>query len=215
MASRVVPVVGGAALGAVLAGQVLGRRSGSTAAERARALAGDDLVESPSLVTNHAITIEEPAARVWPWLTQVGWHRGGWYTPRWVERLLFPGNWPSADRLEPALVRDLRAGDSVPDGPPGTAWFVVERADPPRTLVLHSRTHLPPGWRDRYGAALDWVWTFDLREDSGHTRLLVRNRGWVHPWWVNAGYLALFVPADHVMATGMLRGLKRRVEAAT
>ncbi len=46
-------------------------------------------------------------------------------------------------------------------------------------------------------------------------RLLVRNRGWVRPWWVNAGYLALIVPADHVMATGMLRGLKRRVEAAT
>jgi hypothetical protein len=113
VASRVVPLVGGAALGAVLAGKVLGRRSGSTAARRVRALAGDDLVESPSLVTNHANTIEAPAARVWPWLTQVGWHRG-----------------------------------------------------------------------------------------------------WVRPWWVNAGYLALIVPADHVMATGMLRGLKRRVEAA-
>lgn len=214
MASRVVPVVGGAALGAVLAGQLLGRRSGSTAAERARPLAGDDLVERPSLVTNHAITIDAPAAQVWPWLTQVGWHRGGWYTPRWVDRLLFPGNWPSADRLDPALVRDLRVGDTVPDGAPGTAWFVVERADPPNVLVLHSRTHLPPGWRDRYGAELDWVWTFDLREDAGRTRLLVRNRGWVRPWWVNAGYLALIVPADHVMATGMLRGLKQRVEAA-
>lgn len=214
MASRVVPVVGGAALGAALAGQLLGRRSGSTAAERARSLAGDDLVENPSLVTNHAITIDAPPALVWPWLTQVGWHRGGWYTPRWVDRLLFPGNWPSADRLDPALVRDLRVGDTVPDGAPGTAWFVVERADPPNVLVLHSRTHLPPGWRDRYGAALDWVWTFDLREDAGRTRLLVRNRGWVRPWWVNAGYLALIVPADHVMATGMLRGLKQRVEAA-
>ena len=45
-------------------------------------------------------------------------------------------------------------------------------------------------------------------------RPLVRNRGWVRPWWVNAGCLALIVPADHVMATGMLRGLKQRVEAA-
>ncbi|HEY5185487.1 MAG TPA: hypothetical protein VIM19_11425 [Actinomycetes bacterium] len=172
-------------------------------------------MERPSLVTNHAITIDAPAAQVWPWLTQVGWHRGGWYTPRWVDRLLFPGTWASANRLDPALVRDLQVGDTVPDGAPGTAWFVVEKVDPPRALVLHSRTHLPPGWRDRFGAALDWVWTFDLREDAGRTRPLVRNRGWVRPWWVNDGYPALIVPADHVMATGMLRGLRQRVEATT
>ena len=72
-----------------------------------------------------------------------------------------------------------------------------------------------PGLAGPTGVGWHWVWTFDLREDSGHTRLLVRNRGWVRSWWVNAGYLALIVPADHVMATGMLRGLKRRVEAAT
>jgi hypothetical protein len=49
-----------------------------------------------------------------------------------------------------------------PDGPPGTAWFVVERVDPPRLLVLHSTTHLPHAWRERLGAAIDWTWTFTL-----------------------------------------------------
>lgn len=34
--------------------------------------------------------------RIWPWLVQVGWHRGVWYTPRWVDVLLFPDNQPSA-----------------------------------------------------------------------------------------------------------------------
>jgi hypothetical protein len=149
---------------------------------------------------------------VWPWLTQVGWHRGGWYTPRWVDRLLFPDNWPSATSLDPDLVRDLEPGDTVPDGPSGTAHFVVERADAPHLLVLHSRTHLPPGWAERYGASLDWVWTFALDPlGQNRTRMLVRNRGRVLPGWLDLAYRALIVPADHVMTRGMFRGLGERV----
>ena len=25
---------------------------------------------------------------MWPWLTQLGWHLGGYYTPEWVDRVL-------------------------------------------------------------------------------------------------------------------------------
>jgi hypothetical protein len=192
----------------------LGQVSGSTPQERARVLPGDELVADASFITNHAATLNAPPEEVWPWLTQVGWHRGGWYTPRWVDRLLFPDNWPSATRLDPSLLRDLQPGDTIPDGPPGTAQFVVERADAPRVLVLHSTTHLPPGWAQRYCASLDWVWTFALDPAAGdRTRILIRNRGWVRPWWIGLGYLVSIVPADHIMATGMLRGLQRRVRA--
>ncbi|HEY3339764.1 MAG TPA: hypothetical protein VGK18_14780 [Propionicimonas sp.] len=190
----------------------LGLASGSTAAERAGILPGDELIAHPSLVTNHAATLPAPPEQVWPWLTQVGWHRAGWYTPRWVDTLLFPDNWPSAERLDPLLVRDLRPGDTIPDGPPGTAEFVVELADAPHTLVLHSRTHLPPGWADRFGAELDWVWTFRFApSDGGRTRMLVRNRGSVKPGWLDLAYRAVIVPADHIMATGLFDGLARRV----
>ncbi len=130
----------------------LGLVSGSTSAERRCVLPGDELIDGRTLVTNHAATLPAPPEHVWQWMTQVGWHRAGWYTPRWVDRLLFPDNWPSADKLDPLLVRDLQPGDTVPDGPPGTAEFVVELADAPRTLVLHSRTHLPPGWAGKFGA---------------------------------------------------------------
>jgi hypothetical protein len=191
----------------------LGSVSGSTASERARRLPGDELIPKPSLVTNHAAHLPSPPERVWPWLTQVGWHRGGWYTPRWVDRLLFPGNWPSADRLEPAFVRELKQGDIIPDGPPGTAHFVVEHADAPRVLVLHSRTHLPPGWDERFGAALDWVWTFSLEADGAGTRMLIRNRGVVRPAWLDVLYRAFITPADHVMTRGMFRGLAERLSA--
>jgi hypothetical protein len=77
--------------------QVLGRRAGSTAEERQMRMPGDELVAQPHIMTNHAIAIEAQPADVWPWLTQMGWHLGGWYTPEWVDRLLFPQNWPSLD----------------------------------------------------------------------------------------------------------------------
>lgn len=193
----------------------LGTTSGSTPEERRQRLPGDELIETPTFVTNHAATLGAPPDQVWPWLTQVGWHRAGWYTPRWVDRLLFPDNWPSAERLDPELVRDLRPGDTIPDGPPGTARFVVERADPGSVLVLHSTTHLPPGWAERYDARLNWVWTFSLAPGPGDTtRLLVRNRGRVGPRWLDLAYRMAIVPADHVMTRGMFRGLDERVRSA-
>ena len=85
----------------------------------------------------------------------------------------------------------------------------------PNTLVLHSTTHVPPTWRERFGASIDWTWSFDLTEVAGHgTRLQLRVRGRLAPWWLTAGYLVAIVPADYVMAMGMLRGLKRRAETA-
>jgi hypothetical protein len=190
----------------------LGKTSGSTAAERARRLPGDELIDAPSFVTNHAATLDAPPGQVWPWMTQVGWHRGGWYTPRWVDQLLFPDNWPSAHDLDPHLVRDLAPGDTIPDGPPGTASFVVERADAPSVLVLHSRTHLPPGWDTSLGARLDWVWTFAFDPvGTNRTRMLIRNRGKVQPRWLDLAYLAGIVPADYIMTRGMFRGLQRRL----
>jgi hypothetical protein len=193
------------------AAQVLGRRAGSTSAERRQRLPGDDVVRHPQAVTDHAITIGAPPGAVWPWLAQLGWHRAGFYTPRWVDRLLFPANWPSLDVIDPSLAQDLAAGDTIPDGPPGTAWYVVHQADAPRTLVLHSTTHVPASWRERLGASVDWTWTFQLTAlPGGRTRLHVRVRGRAAPWWLAAGYLAVIIPADFIMATGMLRGLRRR-----
>jgi hypothetical protein len=207
--------VAGAGVAGYAALQLLGRRAGASCWERRAALLSDDLVPHPNLVTNHAITIGVPPERLWPWLTQMGWHLGGYYTPGWVDRLLFPRNWPSLEHLDPALVRDLAAGDVIPDGVPGTAWFVVAEADRPRTLVLHSTTHVPANWRDRLGVAIDWTWTFRLTPlPKRGTRLHLRVRGRTKPGWVTTAYQAAIVPADFIMAMGMLRGIKRRAESA-
>ena len=209
-------VVGaGAALASAgVALQVLGRRAGSTCEERAGRLPGDELVIEPQLVMDHAITVLADRAEVWPWLTQMGWHLGGWYTPHWVDRLLFPDNWASLDRLDPRLVRELRVGDVVPDGRPGTAHFLVARAEPPGLLVLGSRTHVPPEWATTRRARIAWTWTFSLTELPGPaTRVHLRVRGHTSPPWLTALYVATIVPSDVVMSRGMLRGLKVRVEA--
>jgi hypothetical protein len=47
--------------------QPLGRQGGSTAQERGRAMPGDSLVSRPTMLTNHAVTINAPSDLVWPW----------------------------------------------------------------------------------------------------------------------------------------------------
>jgi hypothetical protein len=191
----------------------LGRTYGSTTAERAAVLPGDEIVPTPDVVTDHAITIAAPPAQVWPWLVQMGWGRAGWYTARWVDRLLFPANRPSATRIIPEL-QHLEVGDFVADGAPETkCGFVVQHVAPERSLVLRSTSHLPLKWRDR--ASLDWSWAFVLTpiDDGQATRFHFRSRWTTSPWWLTAAGVLGNVPADFVMARSMLRGVERRADS--
>jgi hypothetical protein len=211
-ARRVAAPVGIAALAELVLVR-LGHTYGSTRAERRAPLPGDDIVARPTVVTNHGVDVDAPTDCVWPWLLQMGWHRGGWYTARWVDRLLFPANEPSADRIIPAL-QDIAVGSFIPDGPPETeCGMIVERLEPCAVLVLHSTTHLPRSWRNK--AALDWSWAFVLSPLDGgaRTRFAFRSRWTTAPWWLTLGSRLGVVPADFVMSRAMLRGVKRRAEA--
>lgn len=207
-------VVGAAAGYAQL--QWLGRTYGATRSERHRPLPGDELCTQPQAVTTHAITINAPPERIWPWLMQMGWGRGQWYTARWVDRLLFPDNGPCAEHLV-AEWQDLNVGDRVLDGAPDKhTAFVVAELEQNRHLVLHSREHLPPQWETRYGASINWSWQFVLDELPGdRTRFMFRSRLRLEPRWVEAFYLAVIVPADFIMSRQMLHGVKERAERTT
>jgi hypothetical protein len=190
----------------------LGRTYGATRAERRMQLPGDDLIGHPKVQTDHAVTIDAPPSAVWPWLVQMGWGRGGWYTARWVDRLLFPANGPSADRIVPEL-QNIEVGTFIPDGASETGCgFDVVALHAERALVLRSNSHLPSRWRDR--AMLDWTWAFVLTPVDGdrRTRYHFRSRWVTQPWWLSAtGWLGI-VPADFVMSRDMLRGVKQRAE---
>ncbi len=174
-----------AAVGAYGALQWLGHTAGATRGERRRRLPGDDVCAHPQIVTTHATTIEAPPEAVWPWLVQMGWGRAQWYTARWVDRLLFPANGPSADRIVPEL-QHLAVDDRILDGPPEmNCSFVVCVLAPGRHLVLHSTEHLPPGWAERFDATIDFTWAFVL-EPAGdrQTRFVFRSRCRLTPWTV-------------------------------
>jgi hypothetical protein len=72
---------------------------------------------------------------------------------------------------------------------------------------------LPPGWAERFGASIDFTWSFVLDDlDDGRTRFIFRSRAQLAPPWVRAVYLALLAPADFIMARQMLRGVKQRAQ---
>ena len=198
-----------------LALQWLGRTWGATGAERRAPLPGDEVVPHPQILTTHATTIDAPPRAVWPWLIQMGWHQGGWYTARWVDRILFPANWPAATQILPDL-QDRTIGDFVPDGPPESeCGFIIESLETNRSLVLHSTTHLPKSWRKNYGARLNWTWSFLIDDLGGErSRLIFRCRGNAAPWWLLVIYRLAIIPADFIMSRQMLNGLARRAVAA-
>ena len=65
------------------------RTWGSTGPERRRPWPGDPQTK-PFSTNTRAVTVHAPAEEVWRWLVQMAWGRAGWYTARWVDRLLFP-----------------------------------------------------------------------------------------------------------------------------
>ena len=64
---------------------------GATPDEVSSQLAGDDLIVGQYVAT-HAITIARPPAQVWPWLNQMGYRRGGWYSYDLLEKSIGVGD---------------------------------------------------------------------------------------------------------------------------
>lgn len=110
------------------------KRWGADDAEAATTLPGDDLVPSASSVDTRSIRIAAPPEAVWPWLVQMGFGRGGWYS---YDQLDMKGR--SADAVLPEH-QNLAVGDTVPTDPGG--GFAVRDIDPGRSLVLYADAEL-------------------------------------------------------------------------
>jgi len=128
------------------------RRSGATSREEAEALPGDGRVPRPTWAATRAVTIDAPPEHVWPWLLQMGYGRGGWYSdmPWWKDPAGHTCTRSSAAAIL-AQHQDLHEGDVLLDGPncdaATGAWRVV--ASTPRGPCCSTAGERSPTRRSR------------------------------------------------------------------
>jgi hypothetical protein len=124
--------------------------------EAKKPLAGDELIPVPSAIETRSITIDAPPEAVWPWLAQMGFDRGGWYS---YDQLDMRGT--SSAKILPEY-QAIAVGDIVPTSP--TTGFVVREVQPGRALVLFSDTALV---QSQAAAAAEAIKVSDQRVPAG------------------------------------------------
>jgi hypothetical protein len=191
-------------------------RWGATDEEVRKGLPGDDLVPHPMLESTRAITISAPAARVWPWLVQLGQDRGGFYSYDWLENLA-AADIHNVDRIVPEM-QHLKVGDFIPLAPIEwgipTSGFTVAMVEPGRAMVWRQGRPQDLGAPGADGDGE--TWSFVLAEPAeGTTRLILRERKGLKPRMKDVLLYYLFVERQHfVMVRRMLLGLRERAERA-
>lgn len=175
---------------------------------------GDEMTPNAICQATRAVTIYASADEVWPWLTQIGQDRGGFYSYTWLENL-FGARMRNADRILPNL-EDRKVGDTVWMTPKerygGRGCMRIAVLEPGRSMVL-----IPP---DEYEEALQTgrapggCWTFILRPlNNGVTRLILRSRGAEDESLLAKLFDRLmFDPAHFIMERKMMMEIKRRAE---
>jgi hypothetical protein len=180
-------------------------RWGATKEEAECPLPGDDVLTHCEGESTRAITINAPPEQIWPWLVQMGYDRGGWYSYDQLDN----GGHPSATRILPEY-QQIRVGDVLPAGEEDAPGFRVIALEPNRALVLRMTY--------AFGAyAGDLVWVFALVPvDATQTRLLIRSHfasAHTLPARIVNG-ISGTVPIDFFMTRKQLKEIKRLVEAA-
>jgi hypothetical protein len=165
-------------------------------------LPGDELVSPGALRTTRALTIDAPLHDVWPWLTQIGEDRGGFYSYSLLERAV-GADISNANTIHPEW-QHLDVGDTI--------WLARRYGDSARQVVaaVEAESHLvmvSPGDFERVkrGEKASGVWTFCVRRQNDWTRLIVRGSGGAvgHP---------AFDVAHFVMEQRMMRGIRERAQ---
>jgi hypothetical protein len=167
------------------------RRWGATEEEVRRAMPGDALLRQDAPSTTRAITIEASPEVVFPWLLQIGYGRGGWYSYDWIDN----DGKPSIERVEPDLSR-LAVGDRI-EMLPGFGPIVRE---------IVPNHHIMSG-----GETDSWCLLVEPTPD-GRTRLISR---WRQDWPKSAGtyvWIALSDPGAFLMERKMLGRIRDLAE---
>jgi proline iminopeptidase len=174
---------------------------------------GDEIVPGGERGATMAVTIDAPPSRVWPWLTQMGCDRAGWYS--WDR--LDNGGAPSADRIHPEW-QHIAVGDRLASKPDGSIWFEVAAVQPERFLALRASFDLRGRPFDLVGPRpkhyTDSIWCFLLKEQPrNETRLIVSGYQATRPKLLQGAInFGFWEPAHWIMQTRQFANLKKRVE---
>jgi hypothetical protein len=137
-------------------------------------LPGDDVLLHADPVIERHLHLPGAPEDVWPWLEQLGKHRGGWYMPRAVERLVPPRR--RALRCVDERFLGLQVGDLIDDWGPGDPSFELLRIERPHHLVWWSeRPRRPRRGVDRPPMQLTWALVLSP-VDGSRTHLHLRLR---------------------------------------
>ncbi|HVJ04920.1 MAG TPA: SRPBCC family protein [Candidatus Saccharimonadales bacterium] len=185
-------------------------------------LPGDELVpERPMLIMNHAITIDAPPEKIFPYFVQLGQDRAGFYSYDWLERLSGFGIY-NTYQIRPEW-QSMKAGDFVTFHKAGMGMRVAS-VDPGKTIVLitdsRERGHRLPADKWEFfpvpeGKYVAWNWIFHLDPlPDGRTRVYSRTyANWSsdNPFLNLALANAFELPSD-VMDRRMLLSIKQMAE---
>lgn len=179
---------------------------GATGAEVDAPMPGDDLIVATRATCvasgTRSITVAASPARVFDFLTQMGFGRAGWYSYDWVDNL---GRTSAFELHDEWMVTS--AGDQVPGGPIAFTAAVVER---PERFVLQVPRRCVGPWCIDFTLAYRLVATSAMPE---RTRIVSRVRIAI------SGPLGSHIAtglllADGAMVRKQLLGLKLRSERA-
>lgn len=169
---------------------VYGMRYKMTKAEKALVFHGDDWIKpgEKHLRYDSAITIDAPAAKIWPYVRQCGQTRAGWYSFDWLERLFTFKIYnhydvhPEWQELKPGTYQwfhqpPLSIGEWVTEASNDGPWYFASHSD-----TATDPTYKNPGPNQEKALGLwfkrfCWTWNWQLVPvpgDENRTRFMWR-----------------------------------------
>jgi hypothetical protein len=175
---------------------------------------GDELIPEPDWSWTHAVEIDAPAAGVWPWVTQIGAERGGFYSYQWLENLL-GCELRNAESVHPEW--EVKVGQSLVLHPsPRAPQLPITALEPGHYFVAHAPADEAARARGKAWISGSWLFLVEPLGDS-RCRFISRYRaaGSDDVAARLAFGPALLEPIGFAMDRRMLLGVKERAERAT
>jgi hypothetical protein len=170
---------------------------GATAEEISSSMVGDDLCSDATVVATRSITIGAAPQEVFPWIRQMGFGRGGWYSYDWLDNL---------GRKSATTIHDewqsVEAGDKIPSGP---ISFTAAIVDAPRHFVLEIQS------LGKKSPKLHFTLAYELRDNPQGTRLVTRMRSRINLPLGSLFAKLILGPGDGIMLRRQLLNIKKNV----